>query len=121
MIERRNSKAYIYYVNPATEEWELLDEFEVVPSIAPDVTKMTIEEIVKLQKGEWREINLPNGETIEVQVVRNIESNTFILNARQGKEYLVQIICDILTSIIFRTLRLAVIEIGYGASERVDA
>ncbi|MFZ6745569.1 hypothetical protein ACO0LC_20280 [Undibacterium sp. JH2W] len=121
MIERRNSQAAIHYGNPLTEEWELIEVFEVVPSITPDVTTLTIEEIWKWHRGEWREIHLPNGERIEVQVVRHTENNTFILNVRQGSESLLQIICDILTSVIFRTLKLAIVQIGYGASERVES
>ena len=120
MTEQRNSQAYVHCGNPTTEEWELIGVIDVIPSMTPDVTSMTMDEIFKLQRGVWREFNLPNGEIIEVKVVHNIESNTFILNVRQDSESLVQIICDILTSIIFRTLKLAVMEIGYGASERME-
>lgn len=121
MNERRNSKAYIHYGNPATEEWELIAEFEVIPAITPDVSKMTIDEILKWRRGEWREIHLPNGENIEMQITFYAENNTFNLNVRQGAECLVQMICDMLVSVIFRTLKLAVMEIGYGACERVEA
>ncbi|MFZ6756762.1 hypothetical protein ACO0K9_06040 [Undibacterium sp. Ji50W] len=117
MANQKNCKAQICYGNPVTEEWDLVDIFDVVPSITPDVAGMTIEEIYKWQRGEWRKFNLPNGEVIEVQLVHNMEECTFILNVRQGSESLMQIICDTLTSVIFHTLSRAVIQIGYGAHQ----
>lgn len=99
--------------NPATEEWEFVADVEVEKSVEIDFAKqnLTIAEVVELSKTKWKSVVLSNGENIEVSIVWDDKTPRTRIDVRQGIEPVAQLWCDIMDSMIFRTLGGGVVNI----------
>ncbi|BBB62054.1 hypothetical protein UNDKW_3781 [Undibacterium sp. KW1] len=99
---------YIGYVNPVTEDIDPVLDFAIACSYDVDWGTITISEAKKFG---WHEVNLPNGELIEIMVLINPINNDLTVNARQKSQSLLQLICKEISSLFLRTLGEALIEI----------
>ena len=104
----KHQKAYVEYANPVSEEWDCVTVFDIYPYVMPDFTKMTV---FDLQKKKGHEVTLPNGEVVEIDIIRDVENNHFTLNIRQENKQLVQVLCDVMVSVIFYSLNRAAVSI----------
>lgn len=104
----KHKKAYVMYGNSDNEEWDCVTVFDIPPYVMPDFTKVTV---FDLQKKKGHEVTLPNGETIEVDIIRDVENNHFTLNVMQGNKQLVQVLCDVMVGVIFYSLNRAAVNI----------
>ncbi|MFZ6733665.1 hypothetical protein ACO0LG_17190 [Undibacterium sp. Ji42W] len=94
--------------NPVSEEWDCVTTFEICPYVMPDFTKVTV---FDLQKKRGREVALPNGETIDIDIIFNAERKHFTLEIMQGKKQFLLVLCDVMVTAIFYTLSRAAVNI----------
>jgi hypothetical protein len=86
MVQPGALKAEILYGNDATEEWELVAQFEVAPRVEPNWETMTPAQALELKQGKWRAFDISNGETIEIQVIYDDVRGHITMHVRQGVE-----------------------------------
>ena len=101
---------YVIFGDRATEEWKNVVKLDIEPHIQPDFS-IGPEAIKKQEREIFREVLLPNGETIELAVLYRQEAENFSLDVKQGTEPLLQVLCEGMPNVVFRTLAGASINI----------
>jgi hypothetical protein len=94
---------YVIFGNSANEEWENVAKLDIDYEVQPDLSQGP-EALKEYQRNRFRRIALPNGETIELAVLYHQEAESFALEIRQGKDTVLQVLCEGKPQIVFRTL-----------------
>jgi hypothetical protein len=98
-----NVRAYIIYANPESKNWESVVDFGIEPPAKPNWDSAAID--LAALKPKWNAVTLPNGEALDVHLIVNAETRQCTtINVRQGTEPVAQVLCERLSSVIFRTL-----------------
>jgi hypothetical protein len=118
----RNKTAQVIYGNPVTKDWENAAIVEIDAFVELDLTNIDLSNlnISDLAKKKWREVRLPNGENIEISIEFDERQKRTTINVRQGVEPVAQLFCDAMSSLIFRTLGGASVNIQIDESNPVQ-
>lgn len=94
---------YVIFGDRATEEWKNVVKLDIEPHIQPDFS-IGPEAIKKQERERFRKVLLPNGEAIELAVLYRKEAENFALDVKQGTEPVLQVLCEGMPNVVFRTL-----------------
>jgi hypothetical protein len=102
----KTQAAQIIYGNPVTKDWESIAVVEVDAFVEPDWANIDLSHvnISDLANKNWKLVALPNGENIEASIEFDERQKRTTVNVRQGDEPIAQLFCDTMSSLIFRTL-----------------
>lgn len=100
---------YVSCGNRATEEWDSVACLDIDYLVEPDFS-LGVEALKEQERNRFKMVALPNGEKIEIAVLYRAESNGLTLSVKQEETPLVQVMCEGMPVVGFRTL--AGVDIG---------
>lgn len=96
---------HVIWGNSKSEAWEDIRDFTVDSQESYDWTKFEDVQAYKSTiEAQWISVPIPTGEVIEVMAVFDADSEGFVMHVRQGQEAIAQVMCQSLSSMVFRTL-----------------
>ncbi len=96
---------HVIWGNSDSSEWEDVEELAAEPQVSFDWTEFKDVETYKTTiEAEWKSVEIPTGEVVEIMAVFSQDSDNFTMHVRQDKEAIAQILCQGMPSLIFRTL-----------------
>ena len=94
---------YVSCGNRATEKWDNVAHLNIDYLVEPDWS-IGVEALKEQERNRFIKVTLPNGEVIEIAALYRAESNGFTLTVKQVETPLVQLICEGMPVVGFRTL-----------------
>jgi hypothetical protein len=94
---------YVSYGNRATEEWDSVAKLEIDYLVEPDWS-IGVEALKDQERNRFKKVSLPNGEVIEIAALYRAESHDFTLTVKQEETPLMQVLCEGMPVVGFRTL-----------------
>jgi hypothetical protein len=94
---------YVSYGNRVTEEWDSVAKLDIDYFDEPDFS-LGLEAFKEQERDRFKKAPLPNGEVIEISVLYRAESTGFTLHVKQEGIALLQVLCEGMPCVGFRTL-----------------